>query len=212
MLSLFGVLLCALANRMRGMPQWGKAVGTAIILLALWVYGTVPYIWIAILGGLWLLGASFGWTKWILGMQDYPQGTWNDRFLKDETGRKDGSFFITRAIANGLGVYESVDYRPFCDIGFFVRGLYWWVPFYAAVGYMQQAIFWPAVAAVATAIWLPASYRFAYDKLGPKPPKAKHEEGLFGWRYLERAEPLYGLIYGLIMWFVLVWSPNLPLG
>lgn len=205
MLYLLGTVAGAILNRIRGgwwleivkLPAdsafrgagvWLPAVAIFVFLLS---FGYVAAGAIALL---YVLGESFGWTKWVYGIPGLrdPQNSrsgpmtqevWNiTQYKVDDTGQKNG----IHAIAS-VFVKENVNYWWYCFTAMVIRGVYWWAPMYAAMWWFGVC---QAPSAVFCVIVLSMLFPVIYWAAG--------NVNLFGLRYLQKAEFLYGALYGLV--------------
>jgi hypothetical protein len=205
MLYLLGAIAGAILNRVRG-GWWlelvdlsrdsafrgaGVWLPAAVILACLLPHG---YIAAGAIALLYVFGESIGWTKWVWGISGLrdankpgsgvmTQEVWNIAWYRvDDTGQSDG----IDAIAS-LFVKENQNYWWYCFIGMVLRGVYWWAPMYAAMWWFEIC---KAPSAVLCVLVLSFLFPVVYW--------AAARISLAEMRYLERAEFLYGALYGLV--------------
>lgn len=201
---ILGIIGGALLNRIRGgwwldwikLPTDSPFRGAGVWLPAAAIFIFIlPYGLIAAgaTAGLYVLGESWGWTKWIRGITGLrdpqvpgapmTQEIWNiTQYRVDDTGQKNG----IHAIANTL-VKENVNYWWYCFAAMVIRGVYWWGPMYAAM-------WWFGVCYAPTAVFCVIVLSFLF----PVIYWAAANVELFGLRYLQKAEYAYGAVYGFI--------------
>lgn len=184
--AILGAVLGAVANRLRGTINYLVWVPAALLAGSVWWFSGS---WLAaiVVALAYVLGESFGWTKWINCIpNNMSQVSYNRKWLTDDTGKKDGSYWIAQAIAN-----ERSDYKTHCLVGMIVRGIYWWAPVFAALWWFGLASAPVAIGAVGVlAFAFPQAYRLGY----------KYQ---FMGRYLRSAEVIYGAIYGAVLGIVI---------
>lgn len=185
---LSGAIAGAVANRLRGTINYLVWVPAACLGAAVW-WLSKDWIAAAVVAGAYVLGENFGWTKWIGCITNkYTQAQYNRLWLDDDTGKKDGSYWIAQSIVD-----EQTNYKAHCLVGMIVRGLYWWLPVFAALWWFGLA---SPLEAAGAAVGLAIAFPFAY--------KAGYKYQFMG-KYLRSAEVIYGAIYGAVLAGVLVW-------
>lgn len=165
----------------------GALLGLSIFFLS--------WNWMAALAvaGAYILGECFGWTKWIACIPNQlTQEDYNNQWLEDDTGKKDGTYWIAQLVSK-----ERKNYWLHCLAGMIARGVLWWVPVFTALWWFQMATMLEAVASVIfLSLTFPLIYWLAYRLPLPSEYFKDH--------YIRRAEVLYGLIYGAVLVAILV--------
>ena len=109
------------------------------------------------------------------------------------------SFPYIHYIANAI-VSERVNYKRYCQVSLTIRGLVWFTPMYAVLGY-AELIDWIEVATISIvlAVGFPiaayAGRNWDYNKM------FGILEFKRGW---ENQEVVYGLIQGIALWYVII--------
>ncbi|BAQ16113.1 hypothetical protein [Methyloceanibacter caenitepidi] len=177
-------VLFAVLNRLRGwvgILVWLAAGAFGLIVWAL----TGEWIAAAAATGAFVIGESWGWTKWIRCTPGhFTQKQYDVLFLDDDTGKINGTYWLAELIAP-----ERKDYWAHCFLGAYLRGLWWWLPVFGVLAWFGLVNFVDgAVSAAALSFAFPVVYWLAY-----RLPE------IFGLRYLMRAEIIYGAIYGAVL-------------
>lgn len=149
-----------------------------------------------IAGGLYMLGESMGWGKWV-GSLCYPESTTSleARYADDEGVR----FPFIHKTANMI-VKERKDYFTYCNIALGIRGLYWWLPLMLFMAVMGITSYWAAIlGSILLGIGFPMACYIG--------SKLDYNGRLWiinyskGW---ENQEIVYGLMQGIVLWAVVV--------
>lgn len=176
---LIGMILGAAANRLRGTTNYLVWVPATVLAGAAWLlgYGMIPSLALAVA---YVIGENWGWTRWIFGAKGvYDQGL--------DTGTKDGSLWITKLIA------DEKDKKWFHQVGMSIRGLYWWTPVFSVMWWFGMTPWWMALAGTfsLSLLFFPV-YHMAFGlRLGD-------------FRYLQKAEMMYGALYGAVIALAMV--------
>lgn len=177
------------ANRLRGTKNY--LVVVPVLLAAAATY-LVTGNWVAsfIVGALFLAGESYGWTKWLVGIpgkfsdgRQLAQEWFNTNYAHDRTGYKAGYAYILDLIVD-----QRKNYRAYCLLGGFLRGIWWFVPVMAAFWWFGIAT---QVEAVVGSVLLGIGYPLCYW-LG-------FNVRVSDFGYLQMSEYYYGAYYGLIL-------------
>lgn len=190
------MVICAVANRLRGgwlkdlglttSTNVGRFSGAALVAgVIFWL--TASLMAAAVLTAFIFLGWQWGWTKWITGI--------THRLTQDEYNRRFAyPLEVDEPKYEGLMQYVITDrenYIPYVWVGMTLRGLIWWAPVFAASWYMDWTTAVTSIVATAfLSIMFPVVYWLADD------------HRLLG-RYLVTAEPAYGAVFGLALWWSL---------
>jgi hypothetical protein len=193
---LIGTVLGSLVNRIRGggvLNLSSNSHWVAVAVMALVVF-LVSWSWLAalVVGGAYLLGENFGWTKWIgCAPLTLTQEEYNKRWLADKTGYE-GPAHIAKLFAD-----EKTDYKTYCFVGMAARGAVWWVPVFAALWWFGLATWSEALLVVpALSLAFPVTYWLAY-RMEWIPTLGGRDA------YISRSEILYGALYGAALGLVL---------
>ena len=164
-------------------------IALVIGLLSTWYYGIVA-------GGLYMLGESMGWGKWVGSLVD-PESTitLESRYADDEGTR----FPFIHQTANAI-VKEREDYLTYCNLALGIRGLYWWLPLLVFVAVIGITSYWLAIlGSILLGVGFPvACYMASITKFE------------FTWWKIscvgawERQEIVYGLMQGIVLWAVVL--------
>lgn len=182
-----GTVFCAFLNRMRGGGFFEEASRvSAAVGFAVWMFLVTDNLLLApVLGAQYLLGASWGWTKWINTIPGHlTQGQYNLEWAGRRNPRTDNGFDVFMADILVGPTEEIQNYRLYVWVGMTIRGLMWWFP--PAVGYVYFGHFGAAAACFALAPLFPFSY-WAAGRFGVSA------------KYLKHAEYAYGAIYGALL-------------
>lgn len=157
----------------------------------------VPAIIVGLIsGGLYMLGESMGWGKWV-GSLCHPESTitLESRYADDEGTR----FPFIHKTANAI-VKERENYLRYCQVALAIRGLYWWLPLLMFMAVIGITSYWVAIlGSILLGIGFPLAC-YIGSKLD--------YNGRFwlinyskGW---ENQELVYGLIQGIVLWAVVL--------
>ena len=192
---------CSILNRLRGtgdVLRVGSFIVTGIMLYALylmivvtiiseWYYGLAFVV-------MFVAGESYAWGKWIGYLVDYE-----DEHSPEYDSKVGKSFPYIHYIANAI-VSERVNYKKYCQVALALRGLVWFAPAYAVLGY-AGLINWieVAVISIVLAVGFPiaayAGRNWDYNKtFGILEFKR-------GW---ENQEVVYGLFQGIALWYTII--------
>lgn len=188
-----GLVLGAVCNRVRGgfLTQTGGAAIAAGVLGAIVFWFSWNWIAAVAVAVAYLVGESFGWSKWFNVSGHLTQTKYNEKWAwpKDKTG-KEGPHYLAK-----IFVDETRNYKNFCFLGFMFRGIYWWTPVLAVLwwfGLVGPA--WAVAAVAVLALTFPMAYKLGY--------KTQFVDGRGG-KYLASAEVIYGALYGAVLGFIL---------
>jgi len=107
----------------------GNILYALYIVLVIWCAFTWYYGLIAAI--LYIIGESFAWGKWV-GYLIQDNGN-KDYYNKD--GR---SFPFIHYVGNYL-IDQTKDYRNYCRLCLAIRGIVWWLPLYAFIGFLSSS-------------------------------------------------------------------------
>lgn len=185
-------------NRLRGTGEIFrissvKITGNILYALYMLVLVTVLLDWKYGLGAmvLYMLGESSGWGKWVgCLVSSEPKIKYDDY-----EGR---GFPFIHYIANWF-VKEKEDYIGYCNVALALRGIQWWVPVYALIGYAIDEMVWSIYIGAVVGVMFPVAaylgrvtgFTFKYSKF----------ECTGNW---ERQEVWYGLFQMLGMLSLLI--------
>ena len=195
------IVLEAVLNRLRGIGhvlRVGNFRVTGIMLYALylmivatmiseWYYGLAFVV-------LFVAGESYAWGKWIGYLVDYE-----DEHSPEYDSKVGKSFPYIHYIANAI-VSERVNYKRYCQVALAIRGLVWFAPMYALLGY-AELINWieVAVISIVLAVGFPiAAYAGRNWDYNARFGMLEFKRG---W---ENQEVVYGLIQGMCLWYVII--------
>ena len=164
-------------------------IALVVALLSTWYYGIIA-------GGLYMLGESMGWGKWV-GSLCYPESTTSleARYADDEGVR----FPFIHKTANMI-VKERENYLAYCNIALGIRGLYWWLPLLMFMAVVGITSYWLAIlGSILLGVGFPAAcymasitkFEFTWWKISC----------VGAW---ERQELIYGLMQGIVLWTVVL--------
>lgn len=187
MLWLVGSTLAfAVLNRLRGTKNYLVWLPAAALAAMVW---WLSRDWLAagLVAAAFVGGESFGWTKWINAIPGHlTQKQYNKKWLSDKTGYE-GPAYIAGLLAD-----EATDYKRYVLVGMIARGVVWWAPVYAVLWWFDLVSPLIAIGLVSVlAVAFPFAYGLGY----------RLELGSFG--YLQKAEIIYGALYGAAFGFVM---------
>ena len=164
-------------------------IALVVALLSTWYYGIVA-------GGLYMLGESMGWGKWVGSLCD-PESTitLESRYIDDEGTR----FPFIHKTANTI-VKERENYLGYCQVALAIRGLYWWLPLLTFMAMVGITSYWLAIlGSILLGIGFPlACYIGSKLDYNGKFWKINYSKG---W---ENQELVYGLFQGIVLWAVVL--------
>ena len=102
-----------------GVHVYALYVAIVVGLVSTWYWGLLA-------AGMFLMGESFSWGKWV----GYLTSENGEVEYDNKTGR---SFPYIHYIANGI-VDQEMNYRLYCQVALAIRGLVWWLPVLAVLG------------------------------------------------------------------------------
>lgn len=193
------IILEAILNRLRGtgdVLRVGNFSVTGIMLYALYLIIVISLVteWYYALafGVLFVAGESYAWGKWIGFLVDYE-----NKHEPEYDSKVGKGFPYIHYIADALAP-ETRNYKLYCQIALAIRGLVWFAPMYALLGYAGLISFIEVVSiSVVLAVGFPYAcyigrrWDYAY-KFGVLEFKR-------GW---ENQEIAYGAIQGIALWYV----------
>ena len=182
-------VLCAVGNRLRGMVGVLVFLLGAVFLAAAWNAG-LPAWQAAIVAGLFIAGESWGWTKWI---NCIPWKISQTQYNKHWAYPKEVDAPNYEALMQVLeGGWDKRNYKSYVLLGMVLRGLLWWLPMAAVFAYFTDEWLYSMVLAAGLSALFPVVYRIGHDLT------------IGGFRYLQKAETIYGAVYGAA-WGYLLW-------
>jgi len=185
MLYLLLIPVMGLANRIRGYDIPGGAWMAGGILGAV-VAALTGNIWAsALLIPAFVLGESFGWTKYISTVKGHlTQQQYNEQWADVDT---DIWSYPWDRVAS-LFVDPRQDYEKHTNIGMALRGVVFIAPVLIVLcAFGLVPLVYAVPAAVVGGIAFPMTYKFVYGI------------NMLGFRYLQKAETTYGCVYGAIL-------------
>jgi hypothetical protein len=177
-------LAFAVLNRVRGsrLDQLGLPVkgngafiaGLGVLGLTWWI--SQSYVPAIAAGVAYMVGELWGWTRWIHGLSGkFSQEEFEQMMKNDDT--------TLAGLADKIAPMRE-NYMHHCFVGMILRGLLWWVPLFSVWWWFGLVTTVEAIASVAgLSLVFPIVYWLAY-KLD------------FVAKYLQRAEVIYGALYG----------------
>lgn len=160
-----------------------------VAILSTWYYGIVA-------GGLYMLGESMGWGKWVGSLAD-PESTitLKSRYADDEGTR----FPFIHKTANAI-VKERENYLRYCQVALAIRGLYWWLPLLMFMAVIGITSYWLAIlGSILLGVGFPlACYIGSKLDYNGKFWLINYSKG---W---ENQELVYGLMQGIVLWAVVL--------
>ena len=173
--------------RVTGIMLYALYLMVVVTMLSEWYYGLAFVV-------MFVAGESYAWGKWVGYLVDYE-----DEHSPEYDSKVGKSFPYIHYIANAI-VSERMNYKRYCQVALALRGLVWFAPMYALLGY-AELINWieVAVISIVLAIGFPiaayAGRNWDYNaRFGVLEFKR-------GW---ENQEIVYGLIQGLCLWYVIL--------
>ena len=178
----------AVANRLRGTKNYLVAVPCLFLAALVLLASSGNWIAAGVTGLAYLLGENWGWTKWLHGLKfDMTQKQYNAKWLLDDTGKTNGTFWLAEMVAD-----ERKDYKTHVVAGAFFRGLYWWVPVMVSLAWFGLVSWWlGAMLSLLLALAFPVAYYIGF----------RVKVGDYG--YLQKSEVIYGAFYGLVLGWAL---------
>jgi len=165
-----------------GLP-WvpAKLIGPAVIAAVMFWF-SYSLITLGVVSGLYWLGASWGWTKWIACLPAHlTQKEYNYKFAYPAYGDSPNYEALLHKVID-----DKKNYKTYVFVGGFIRGALWFVPVYAALWWFDVVSLPIAAAlAVAASVAFPIAYKIGY--------------ALNSKRWLAPSE----LVYGAITWALL---------
>ena len=195
------IVLEAILNRLRGTGDVfnvGSFMVTGIMLYALYLMIVISFIteWYYALAFsvLFVAGESYAWGKWIGFLVDYE-----NKHEPEYDSKVGKGFPYIHYIADVLAP-ETRNYKLYCQTALAIRGLVWFAPMYALLGYAGLLSLIEVVSiSIVLALGFPyACYigrRWNYNnKIGVLEFKR-------GW---ENQEIVYGAMQGIVLWYVVL--------
>ena len=201
-LPVVGLVLGAVLNRLRGMIGVFSFLAGGVLALAVWTVG-LPIWQAVVIGALYIVGESWGWTKWIYCITfdnahkpkgegvAMTQAQYNTRWAYPKEVDAPNYEWVMQLFEDG---WDKRDYKSYVWVGMILRGLLWWAPVFAAWGYFTGQWMLAAGVTVVLSVIFPITYRLAYDA------------SVAGFKYLQKAEVAYGAVYGLAWGLVLLYA------
>lgn len=197
------IVLEAVLNRLRGTGDvlrvgWFRVTGIMLYALYLMAVVTIISEWYYGLAFvvLFVAGESYAWGKWIGYLVDYE-----NKHTPEYDSKVGKRFPYIHYIAD-IFAPEIKNYKLYCQTALAIRGLIWFAPMYALLGY-AGLINWieVAVISIVLAVGFPiAAYvgrNWDYNKMfGVLEFKR-------GW---ENQEIVYGMFQGIALWYVIISS------
>ena len=184
-----GYNVFAFLNRLRGTSSIYAKVFAIVFAI---IYGSITgsIIVFGLMFAAFILGESFGWSKWF-GSLAYPDLV-TDEIKSDLEGYSNGIHWI----ANKLSP-QNKDFLQYCYTALVIRGVYWWLPVYLVMCW-AGIISWPIALSltILLSILFPISVLLAreYEEIIPTVNlKWLSIDGVW-----EKAEVVYGIFIGLL--------------
>lgn len=222
------VLLMGILNRLRGtglIKQFGVVTlpyvyKTPIKISLVWnhIYGlyiglivgllTLNIGWGILALVLYLIGESKGWGEWIGTLTRHEPMT-EEILLKnynDNEGKKFpfihqiANFFIKEELKNDTFTNKVKQYMRYATLALFLRGIWWWLPLYLLLAYLELISYPEAIIGVLIiSIMFPINCILSrYIGFNKKIWKVQFSRG---W---ENQEFLNGLTQGLVLWILIL--------
>ena len=179
-----GALAFAAANRLRGMVGALVAIPAALVGLSVWWISGLPWLGVALVVAAYVGGESWGWTKWINCIKmNLTQAQYNAKWQYPKEVDAPNYEYLLHKVRPG---WDNRDYQSYVWTGMVIRGALWWAPVYAVLWRFGMA--WPVAvgATVLVSLLFPILYHTAW----------RTDVGDF--KYLQKAEVIYGFAYGLV--------------
>ena len=195
------IVLEAIFNRLRGtgdVLRVGNFRVTGIMLYALylmvvvtmiseWYYGLAFVV-------LFLIGESYAWGKWVGYLVDYE-----NKHEPEYSSKVGKSFPYLHYIAD-VFADETKNYKLYCQVALAIRGLVWFAPMYAVLGY-DGLISWTEVAAISIVLAIGFPVACYVGRRWDYNARFGILEFKRGW---ENQEVVYGVLQGLCLWYVIL--------
>ena len=195
------IALEAILNRLRGTGDVLRIGGfrvTGIMLYALYLMIVVSLVteWYYALAFsvLFVAGESYSWGKWIGFLVDYE-----NKHEPEYSSKVGKGFPYIHYIADVLAP-ETRNYKLYCQVALAIRGLVWFAPMYALLGYAGLI---SSIEVVSISIVLAVGFPIAcyIGRNWDYNAKFGVLEFKRGW---ENQEIAYGAIQGLCLWYVII--------
>ena len=180
-----------LLNRIRGgmLKSWvSGGAWIAAVGLGLMVFVLTGNVWASLLMvPAFILGENFGWTKYINTVPGVlTQRAYNTKWANVDTDFV--SYPWDRVASMFVDPRES--YERHTNIGMALRGAVFIGPCMGVLcGFGLMPMWYAIPGLVVGSVAFPMTYKWAYGMT------------MFSWRYLQKAETMYGLVFGAIMAF-----------
>lgn len=181
------IIMGVLNRYPRGVAAWGPYPVGAFLGLVIYLSTHNAYA-AATIAGLYILGESFGWGKWLSTVpcwddQYYTQAIYNGGMLiARNDGKSNGIHWLAEKVAK-----ETKDFRKYAISALVIRGFYWYAPILFALAFFGITPIWlAAILAVSVGILMPISYLLAYWTVGET-------------TYWPRGEHIFGVVQGLAL-------------
>ncbi len=195
------IILEAILNRLRGtgdVLRVGNFMVTGIMLYALYLMIVVSLVaeWYYALafGVLFVAGESYAWGKWVGYLVDYE-----DEHSPEYASKVGKSFPYIHYIANAI-VSERANYKRYCQTALAIRGLVWFAPMYALLGY-AGVIDWIEVAVISIVLALGFPIAAYVGRSWDYNARFGVLEFKRGW---ENQEVIYGALQGAVIWYIIL--------
>ena len=191
----------AVLNRLRGtgdVLRVGNLRVTGIMLYALylmivvslvteWYYGLAFVV-------MFVAGESYAWGKWIGHLVDY-----GDEHSPEYDNKVGKSFPYIHYVANAI-VSERMNYKRYCQVALAIRGLVWFAPMYAVLGY-AGLINWIEVSVISIVLAIGFPIACYVGRSWDYNARFGILEFKRGW---ENQEVVYGLFQGIALWYTVI--------
>lgn len=181
-----------LLNRFRG------TIGAGAILYAVYLGFIITVISGPIYGVLifiaFMLGESFAWGKWVGYLVDYE-----NTHEPEYTSKVGKSFPYIHYIADVI-ISEKKDYKKYCQLALAIRGFLWFLPVYSVLG-LAGLSSWYTV--IICSIIIGLCFPIACE-LGKNWDYNKEISVITFKRGWENQEVIYGVMQGIIFWFMVI--------
>lgn len=138
-------MLEMLFNRWRGTGDIFWKINGNIIYATYWalLVGFISGVWYwgLLFGGLYILGESFAWGKWVgfVSMSD------RENYKPKEDGdyiNDDGMKFPWIHHISNFFIKQRVDYLNYCRLALVIRGLFWWLLPLSLLLFLDLIVLW----------------------------------------------------------------------
>lgn len=138
-------MLEMLFNRWRGTGVIFWKINGNTIYAVYWAllvgFFSGTWYWGLLFGGLYILGESFAWGKWVGYVSMRDRETYIPDKSRDYNNDDGRSFPWIHFIANSI-INQEKDYLNYCRIALFFRGLFWWILPLSLLLFLDLIVLW----------------------------------------------------------------------